>query len=447
MPCMLPDGRGLGGVVVGVGVEPEHGQLAPRLGAARGRRRRSRPSRPRGRRRERSGRPARPPWRRRGRGSPRVQPAMSLRWLQRAASPGPSLPPRPRPRQRAAVGDAVAEVGERQEEAGGPERLRGHRRAAGGGAELELDAEERDVLPVARRRLGRLQRCRASAGSLASPSGQVSGSGYARKLAICSNDGQSLATRQERGRNASGRPRRHRPPADLAVARGRADAERDAGAAARGGARHGAEPHRPADGGGVLLGFTVRLAGDAEARRCGRSCRSRCAPPTCAPWWRRSGACPRSGGCIRPTAAGIWSPRSTPPTLRRSTATLTAIRALKPVANSETSILLAELSLSLPGGMPPPGRCGGATRWSEPVGGSRHGDRLDRGLCRAERLREAPADPAHRRSPPPGRRAGLRLRRRAGGAAAARLPALADATSAGAARRADAGRSGCASAS
>ena len=38
---------------------------------------------------------------------------------------------------------------------------------------------------------------------------------------------------------------------------------------------------------GVVLGFTARLRGDAEAPRSGRSCRSRCAPPTPARWWRR----------------------------------------------------------------------------------------------------------------------------------------------------------------
>ena len=47
--------------------------------------------------------------------------------------------------QRAAVGDAVAEVGEHADEAGGAQRLRPHRRAARGGAELEAGAEEREV--------------------------------------------------------------------------------------------------------------------------------------------------------------------------------------------------------------------------------------------------------------------------------------------------------------
>ena len=93
----------------------------------------------------------------------------------------------------------------------------------------------------------------------------------------------------------------------------------------------------------MLLGFTVRLSGDAEgaAVRAIMSIEVRSADMRAVV--AALGGCPRSGGCIRPTAAGTWWRRSTPPTSPRSTATLTAIRALKAVANSETSILLAEL--------------------------------------------------------------------------------------------------------
>ena len=52
--------------------------------------------------------------------------------------------------QRAAVGHPVPEFGEHPGEAGGPERLRAHQRAAGGRAKLEAGAEDGDVAPVMR---------------------------------------------------------------------------------------------------------------------------------------------------------------------------------------------------------------------------------------------------------------------------------------------------------
>ena len=71
---------------------------------------------------------------------------MAPRWLQRAAwlrrhRDGDRLDLV----ERAAVVDAVAEVGERAEEAGGAQRLRPHQRAARRAAELEAGPEDRDV--------------------------------------------------------------------------------------------------------------------------------------------------------------------------------------------------------------------------------------------------------------------------------------------------------------
>ncbi len=50
--------------------------------------------------------------------------------------------------QRAAVGDPVAELAQHPRQPGGAQRLRPHQRAARGGAELQPDAEQRDVAPV-----------------------------------------------------------------------------------------------------------------------------------------------------------------------------------------------------------------------------------------------------------------------------------------------------------
>ena len=146
MPCRLPDGRGLGGVVVGVGVEPEHGDLAALLGARAGDAA-DRAHRDRVVAAEEDRHAGRPrPSRRRGRGwcgssrrSRRDGGSGRRGAAAMATGAARDLV------ERAAVGDAVAEVAEGAHEAGGPQRLRSHRRAARRGAELEADAEERDV--------------------------------------------------------------------------------------------------------------------------------------------------------------------------------------------------------------------------------------------------------------------------------------------------------------
>ena len=158
MPCMLPLGRGLGGVVVGMGVEPEHGELAALLGAAAG----DAADRAHGDgvvAAEEDRHPA------------ALGHAVGVSWS--AARPAGDLGQVPAALgvarlhrhaqaldlvQGAAVRDAVAEVGEDAREPGGAQRLRAHQGAARGGAELEAGAEDRMSRRVSARHRGGLKR-------------------------------------------------------------------------------------------------------------------------------------------------------------------------------------------------------------------------------------------------------------------------------------------------
>ena len=163
----VPARAGLGGVVVGVGVEPEHRHLAARVSARRRATPADRPHRDRMVAPEEDRHAGWPAMAKARSCTAAVQPATSSRLRQRAASRGCH-----RHRQggggvqRAEVAHPVAELAQRRgkgRRCGAPTGPM--QSAGGGGAELELDAEERDVLPDQHRRPSHLNSssCPASA--------------------------------------------------------------------------------------------------------------------------------------------------------------------------------------------------------------------------------------------------------------------------------------------